>query len=170
MANYVGVELLKITCKGFEKCIDDPLQKYSANYLANYRYNFVRKLSVPIFLLQFLLDMRRALDSNSNESIVDVWTDFFKVFDRAPYKEFLRKVTSSESVASCLTFCSTSWKDLSNLLGWKTSAQKSFQCRVVYPKVHCWGHFSSVFFLTTYPPSWKSVNLFCRQFETLLLG
>jgi len=67
---------------------------FANNFFSNKQFGFIRGRSTVLQLLQILDDWTLQLDLRKLKRIYVIYTDFEKVFDKAPHKRLISKLQS----------------------------------------------------------------------------
>ena len=138
------VSLLNVDCKGFEKCLYDPLCFHFYFFLSRNQHDL--SVEVQSNMLKYLKNIHEALDKNSSVTVIAFYTNFAKAFDRVPPYGLLKKWVQLALEAAFSIFFVTTWKDEPSNLELETlyliSENSPMECPKDLSCVPCYSVFS----------------------------
>ena len=87
VSNYRPVAILDIFEKIFEKCLYSPIYDCFSDQKTSSQYGFVKNKSVETNLLSFLQKLYNSYDDPTTKSIIALYADMAKAFDKVPHYE-----------------------------------------------------------------------------------
>ena len=101
VSNYRPVAILDIYEKIFEKCLYSHIYDCFSDQITSSQHGFVKNKSVETNLLSFLQKIYNSYDDPTTKSIIALYADMAKAFDKVAHYELIQKV-SKIGIGGCL--------------------------------------------------------------------
>ena len=95
MSNYRPVAILDIFEKVFEQCLYSSIYDCFSDQITSSQHGFVKNKFVETNLLSFLQKTYNRYDDPTTESIISLYSDMSKAFDKVPRYELIQKVSKT---------------------------------------------------------------------------